>query len=421
MAAAATFALPYILPTGRLFAATGNRVVNHVVFCLLAGGVRNLESIQKSEGNLMPSLFNGTEPISNDILGGLDALPNPVNNQALQNYGTLFKEFRYGAGFPGHFQGHTTAITGSVVNNDISFNQPTQKPTVFEFYRKHNLSSNSGLNAWWVSNGIGENQNLSYSSDPSYGAKYSANFFSPLDLLVDGNYTPLDLCVSFNQNEMSRVDQMRSFLNQNFNAGVHQGQLNINTASDREQMDAFITKLIKDQKNGINRDPWNCGSSMNNDMYNIYFAERIIKQFKPELLVVNMTDIDICHNNYTKSCNNMRKADYAVGHLWNTIQNTPGMANDTILIVAPEHGRDIQSNSIIDSFGRYGNDHGDANSKNIFCLIAGPPSKVVQNQVVQSVTGQSIDIVPTIAHILGFKNDIPSHYLSGTPLTQALV
>jgi hypothetical protein len=29
----ATF--PYILPTGTLFAPTGNRIVNHVVFCLL--------------------------------------------------------------------------------------------------------------------------------------------------------------------------------------------------------------------------------------------------------------------------------------------------------------------------------------------------------------------------------------------------
>jgi len=41
-AATAGMVLPTILPSGRLFAATGSRKVNHVVFCLFAGGVRSL-------------------------------------------------------------------------------------------------------------------------------------------------------------------------------------------------------------------------------------------------------------------------------------------------------------------------------------------------------------------------------------------
>jgi hypothetical protein len=59
---------------------------------------------------------------------------------------------------------------------------------------------------------------------------------------------------------------------------------------------------------------------MNGDMYNIFFAEEILKQFKPELLVVNMQGVDICHSNFTQYANNLRKADYAVAHLWQTIQ-----------------------------------------------------------------------------------------------------
>jgi hypothetical protein len=42
LAAAGAVAAPYILPSGRLFASTGARRVNHVVVCLFAGGVRNL-------------------------------------------------------------------------------------------------------------------------------------------------------------------------------------------------------------------------------------------------------------------------------------------------------------------------------------------------------------------------------------------
>ena len=55
LGAAATIGVPYLLPTGRLFAATGSKVADHVVFCLFAGGVRNLESVhQDPYGNLMP-------------------------------------------------------------------------------------------------------------------------------------------------------------------------------------------------------------------------------------------------------------------------------------------------------------------------------------------------------------------------------
>lgn len=66
LAAAGVIAAPYILPSGRLFAQTGNRKVNHVVFCMLAGGVRNIESVHQNQSNLMPTMLN-------DIGGGYNA------------------------------------------------------------------------------------------------------------------------------------------------------------------------------------------------------------------------------------------------------------------------------------------------------------------------------------------------------------
>ena len=59
LAAGALAAAPWILPSGRLFAATGARKVNHVVFCLFAGGVRNIDSVKMNDGNLMPNLLGG--------------------------------------------------------------------------------------------------------------------------------------------------------------------------------------------------------------------------------------------------------------------------------------------------------------------------------------------------------------------------
>jgi len=49
-AAATTGAIiaPYILPSGRLFAATGAQLAQHVVMVMFAGGVRQQESVEQT-------------------------------------------------------------------------------------------------------------------------------------------------------------------------------------------------------------------------------------------------------------------------------------------------------------------------------------------------------------------------------------
>ena len=155
---------------------------------------------------------------------------------------------------------------------------------------------------------------------------------------------------------------------------------------------------------------------MNNDMFNVMFAEEIIQRFKPELLTVNMQDVDIGHFDFSSYANNLRKADWAAAHLWNVIQSTPGMANDTVMVIAPEHGRNFNPNTSVDAYGRLALDHtspsagvsGDQMAREIFCLVVGPPNVVKQGLVVNSLSGESTEIVPTIANILGFDTSIPA-------------
>ena len=146
------------------------------------------------------------------------------------------------------------------------------------------------------------------------------------------------------------------------------------------------------------------------------------KKFKPELLVVNMQDSDIGHSNFTDYCKNLHKADFALAKLWQTIQSDPELKDDTVLIVVPEFGRNESHNSIVDGYGRYAVDHtGDDLSQRMFCLIAGPENVVQQNKIVAEERGELIDIVPTIAHLLGFRSEIPSYYLKGNVLRDAFV
>ncbi len=419
-ATAGAFVAPYILPSGRLFAATGARRVNHVVFCLYAGGVRNLESIHMNDGNLMTNILSGNLPVSSDIASAMESLPSSPLSQPLQTFGTLFKEFRYYNGPTGHYNGHTVALTGNYVDVDLNIREHPRNPTVFEYYRKHNSPQQSAMNCWWVANTLGPYPALNYSQSGNYGPAYGANFISPTSLISPEGYDVLGNPRSFTSAEEAAVSNIREFVNGIFNHTYSDGSAGVvNSASDAVVLQQFITDLYTKAQNPSFLNSWGAGNAMNNDMYNILFANEIIKTFKPELLVVNMQDVDICHFKFTDYANNLRKADYAVAQLWNTIQQTPGMADDTVLIVAPEHGRNFYANTSIDIFGRGALDHtaptdpdfnGDPKlqmAREIFCLVVGPPNVVVQGQVINTIMGESTEIVPAIANMLGFDNAIP--------------
>ncbi|HRG87689.1 MAG TPA: hypothetical protein PLW44_01625 [Chitinophagales bacterium] len=417
LATAGSMVVPYILPSGRLFAATGSRRANHVVFCLFAGGVRNTESVWKADGNLMRNMLSGTEPISSDIAPGITQMPL-LASQPLQTRGTLFQDFRYTNGPTGHYNGHTTAMTGRYSDESIQLKQPPKYPTIFEYYRKHTSPTTSALNAWWVSNQLGPYPYLNYSMYQGYGAAYGANMIQPTSLFNGSSMSVLGNPLSLSQAEKSKCDMMREFMNGQFKIPQQAASSGIvNTPEDAERLQTFLNNMIYQVSNGMINDPWGTGF-ITGDMANIYFGIEIMKEFKPELMVINMTDIDIAHFDYTKYANAINVADYALYKLWQAIESTPGMAGDTVLIAVPEHGRNQQPNSVVDAYGRYALDHtNDELSRRIFCLMAGKGVK--QGQVFSQQQGESVDVVPTIANILGFDSEVPFGMMEGRVLNEA--
>ena len=418
---AATIGVPYLLPSGRLFASTGARKANHVVFCLFAGGVRNLESVHKADGNLMPYTLKGNEGISSDIVSGIDFVPQNTG-LTLQEQGTLYKEFRMKYGPTGHYGAHATAMTGVYTGENLNINANPQYPTIFELYRKHNSPGMTAKNAWWVSNSLGPYAHLNYSSYEGYGADYGANFIQPGSIISQEGFDNLGNSRVYTNTEEEKIKSLRGFCDAQFNS-QYNGAANsiVNTEEDKKEIESFINQCFTDAAAGQFNDPWSIGQDLyNNDMRTVQFAEKVIQEFKPELLVVNMQGVDVAHDDFTEYASNLQKADYALAHLWNTIQSTPGMAEDTILIAMPEHGRNLEGNGLYDAYGRQALDHtNDVMSREIFALVLGPNGVVVQGQVYANEKGESIDIVPTIANVLGFDNDIPGGLLNGNVLTES--
>ena len=426
VAAAGAFAVPYILPSGRLFAATGSRKVNHVVFCLYAGGVRNIESVHQNQSNLMVNMLK-------DVSGGFSPQPgidqslpsSPLGSSRLQEFGTLFKEFRFSAGPTGHYNGHVTALTGRYTDSALNLRANPPYPTVFEYYRKHSdpTTPKAATNSWWISDSLGPYPLLNYSSYPGYGAMYGANYIQATSMISTEVYDAIGNPKDFGASNDALAGEMKGFCDGVFGNNYNASAVGVtNTAANKEVIKAFIDELYQDALSGPGYNSWGFGSAVNNDLRNIYYAEKVLEKFQPELTVLNLQAIDICHSEFSRYCNNIRIADWGVAHLWNMIQNTPGLANDTVLIAVPEHGRNLEPNTLVDAYGRPAYDHtSDSTSREIFCMICGPSGVIKQDQTISTVEGESIDIVPTIANLLGFDTSIPGGLLPGSVLNSALV
>ena len=148
--------LPYILPTGRLFAATGSQLAPHVVFVMFAGGVRQQESFcsvtwptvsSSLRRDIMVNMLNGAMPTLKRAFGTDPGVgPNgsvPIQQlltTTLQSQGTLFPELRATTAdtlvqYPAHrkYRNHTRLASKACVSNLFEYlvGMPALQPARF--------------------------------------------------------------------------------------------------------------------------------------------------------------------------------------------------------------------------------------------------------------------------------------------------
>lgn len=426
LTAAGSLIAPYILPSGRLFAPTGSRMAPHVVVVMFAGGLRQQESVLQQyldgsqiddpyPGNIMYNMLTGNAPTQKIVYGtgegGINPIPQ-ILGSTLQEQGTLFPEVN--AISAGHYGGLNSMVQGSNVYTQGLTQRPVN-PTIFEYLRRH--GGYSATDTWFIGNTINNSVPLlTHSVAEGYGAQYGANFFAPnitfgpsgFDFLADAKiYHP--------ENELSPMYQLKYFLDNSFDRYA-QGLGNLgNTEDEKQQIKAFMDNMFEKTMAGtIAHAPVND----NGDTNTIGYACEVLKEFKPACLFVNMSAIDTCHSNYTGYVSSVHRADHAVGHLWNYIQNEiPQMADNTVIICTPECGRNLEPNSILDQNDWRSYDHSDDNSRRIFSLMAGPD--VPANLIIggeNNPVGQITDTMLTVADVLGVKNEVISsgNLLGGT-------
>jgi len=426
--AAGTLAFPYIIPSGRVFAQSNPQLAQHVVLVLFAGGVRQQESVlqryladsqnEDVPGNILYNMMDGLPP-ETKIVYGTDAdrpgeIPIPaILGTPLQRQGTLFREMVSTS--PGHYGGLNVCVQGNTVTTQGLKEKPLN-PTIFEYLRRH--AGYSATKVWFVGNTIMNSVPLlNHSLHPDYGAQYAANFFAPTITFGDLGFDHLSNAKVYHpENEMSFIYKMKYFLDNRYeNAAQTIGGIG-NTEEEKHSIKQFMKEMYSKTQNGIVAQPPVSGG----DGVTIGYACEVMKWFTPALTVVNISGVDGCHSNFTGYLRALHRADHAVGYLWDYIQTQiPDMAGNTILLLVPECGRNLEPNPIRDENDWFGYDHSDANTRRIFGMMAGP--NVPMNLAIGDVNnpiGVSADMVPTIAHILGIKDQVMNTgYLSSSAMS----
>lgn len=417
-----------------------------VVLVGVAGGLRLAESLGMADGATMPNLLGhvplipgfGDGPAGPLRIAPEYPLPQLVTPEPLAKplytEGALVTNLRYAEGTAGHVQGSAVLVSGAYNNIDNRPDARAPSPTLFELYRRK--TGAPATDAWCLSVLGGFFRALQASDDPDYGSRFGATWMSPPEVMsqvlplalsggrslrLDG-VTPGPTIVD-PAAERAAARELTAILDGN--TPDPDPSATCATPEDGAAVEEHLAAIFGDPTFesyfpqdfgiGILRDGQIDGTG---DAITTHHAELVLKRFLPHVMKIALFDVDMGHSDYNAYLWAQVLADACVRHLWETIQSTPGLKDETALLVVPEHGRQLFFNGVNpDSLGRSGTDHGggDDGDRDVWLLALGPDFKPgvyapegVSQEGRASGRYETIDVVATAASILGVGDELTS-------------
>lgn len=336
----------------------------HVVFIAFAGGVRSREWI--GSPNNIPNLAK--------LMKEGVVLPN-IRTQNVGHYGATLSLF-----------------TGITEVMGIRENQRGEHPTLFEYLRKQ---KGVAANKVWLSCGQGNQQlNFSYGTHPDFGSAYGANVISG-DGIFNAEFK--DVLDAFGRPKALTEGESR--LLEKLRGSMDADQLRRVTSTGLSNDPASVKKIESFILEEITAGAPKVTGPGAEDAKATRVATNILRVFQPVFLGVVLSNADVAHGSYNAYVDVIRRNDDEVGKLVATIQAEPELKDTTSIFILPEFGRDSDLNQ------RNGLDHGDNGPDllKIGCIAYGPDFK--KGKTIETHY-DSIDVCPTILHLLGAKADL---------------
>ena len=285
--------------------------------------------------------------------------------------------------------GHYVATASLATGNYETFNNfapvAPDTPTIFEYYRRdlHRPSTD----AWVIAPSNGFNR-IGESRHASYGAGLGANVVLPKLLLQKS--------ASSGQSDFSRL------LRDNYESSV--------TLSADGSQAVEMERLVRLMRLSVSDFTAHANTVQSPDELSLYLARHIMRELAPRLIWITLHDIDVAHSGaYSLYTQAIVRSDRICGEIWKTIQSEPEYKGKTNLLILPDFGRDADGDTGGNGFQHHRT--GDPLSRTTWLMALGPN---IRENVTVDRPVESIDLVPTLAHMLGCN----ARFSAGRVLTE---
>jgi hypothetical protein len=322
-------------------AASPSPAKRKLIVVLFGGGTRSSESIDDPKHRYIPHLWNEMVP-----------------------QGALFTNMRVEHKVV-HPNSAGSIMTGHWEWDDIDWTRPVAHPTIFEIYRKVRKVPDTAAWAFvYASILAGTGESLA----PGYGKPYAANVVEPPTI-------PRSTAA-----EMDRLMQHAATLGSADAQMEAAGQCNelarstsrIATGGLRsEEARRFLDKEYAQ---------WKAASGTTS--HDAFLADRAIacmRTFAPDVMAVDFGEIDCAHyGSWSRYVEAIQRTDELTSKLWKTAQQLDEYRGQTLLLVLPDHGRELDRPGhlgFIHHSDFYTNQGADEGCRRVWMLALGPGVK----------------------------------------------
>ncbi len=316
----------------------------------------------------------------------LDVIDNPENapyQSKMIREGTLFTE-DYGETANLHGYMYTEVLTG----RDAPSQRPLY-PTWNEYVRKKSAGKATD---YWMLQGVSYSRAWTwdvkhFSSHPEYGVRYGAT-----GVTMNKMFHP--------ENKRSPAEMMDLQIEKDLG----------HSPAERNRVEEWIADVMASKRYELpsTKEPVIERELQIGDATSLHLAGRVMKDFKPRVLTIQLLAMDDAHADYDGYVKHIKTTDELIGKLWADIQADSYFRENTSLIVRPECGRDDEVNI----YGQLGHSLGNYHAHYVWMMALGPDFKrehVVKERV------QRRDLVPTITYLMAGEN---AEYSNGHVRTQ---
>ena len=327
---------------------------------------------------------------------GLRNIPRLVS---LKNDGMFFRNC-VNAGVLSHYNSTSSIVTGNWQRvDDFGFGWAAS-PTIFEQYRK--ALGQSTARAWAICTNksfatIGETRQR------GFGEGTGANVVLPKQLLLEAVdeviKRDLDQGVANRENVLRQLEGI-------LNAG-YEG-IGWTIFRGGRQLDRQVKQTLK---RGLVEYIYGPEAPNSGDELTFFVAREVMREFAPQLLLVNFWDMDVAHwGAYSLYLQAVTKTDRLCGMLWDEVRANPAYRDKTTLLILPELGRDGDQDT---ANGFLNHRSGDPSCRNVWLLALG--EGLDRGETDRPIA--HVDVAATALAMLGVR---PAE-MKGSPISEVLV